>query len=98
MPAGWSRLGPVAEVVKRPRHPYTQGLLSSTIHGSMRGSRIEAIPGSPPDLAALPPGCGFAPRCRHARPDCAATPPAAVAVAPGHLARCVLVTDAAVPA
>jgi peptide/nickel transport system ATP-binding protein len=91
-------LGPVAEVVKRPRHPYTQGLLSSTIHGSMRGSRIEAIAGSPPDLANLPPGCSFAPRCRHARPECAAVQPAAVEVAPGHLARCVLVRDVPVPA
>ncbi len=91
-------LGPVSEVVMRPRHPYTQGLLSSTIHGSMRGSRIEAIPGSPPDLANLPSGCSFAPRCRHARPECTASQPQAVEVAPGHLARCVLAQSAAVPA
>jgi len=91
-------LGPVAEVVMRPRHPYTQGLLSSTIHGSMRGNRIEAIPGSQPDLANLPPGCSFAPRCRHARPECISSAPQAVEVAPGHLARCVLAQSAAVPA
>jgi peptide/nickel transport system ATP-binding protein len=86
-------LGPVAEVVKRPRHPYTQGLLSSTIHGSMRGSRIEAIPGAPPDLANLPPGCSFAARCRHARPECGAGTPEPVSVGPGHLARCILARE-----
>jgi peptide/nickel transport system ATP-binding protein len=88
-------LGPVAEVVKRPRHPYTQGLLSSTIHGSMRGSRIEAIPGAPPDLANLPPGCSFAARCRHARPECGAATPEPASVGPGHLARCILARESA---
>ena len=91
-------IGPVAEVVKRPQHPYTQGLLSSTIHGSMRGTRIEAIPGSPPDLAALPPGCSFAPRCRHARAECGTAVPDAVAAGPRHFARCVLVSRPAVAA
>jgi peptide/nickel transport system ATP-binding protein len=83
-------LGPVSEVIKRPRHPYTQGLLASTIHGEMRGTRIEAIPGAPPDLAALPPGCSFAPRCRHARPGCESGVPRAADVGPAHMARCVL--------
>jgi peptide/nickel transport system ATP-binding protein len=87
-------LGPVAEVVKRPRHPYTQGLLASTIHGSMRGRRIEAIPGAPPDLAALPSGCSFAPRCPHARDACRASVPAAVPVGAHHFTRCVLAQDA----
>jgi peptide/nickel transport system ATP-binding protein len=91
-------LGPVAEVVKRPRHPYTQGLLASTIHGSMRGSRIEAIPGSPPDLANLPAGCSFAPRCRHAQPECGTAVPAPVDLGAGHVARCVLARAAGVPA
>ncbi len=89
-------LGPVAEVVKRPRHPYTHGLLASTIHGSMRGRRIEAIPGAPPDLAALPAGCSFAPRCPHAGSACAAAVPAATPVGADHVARCVLAQDAAV--
>ncbi|MBM3570127.1 MAG: ABC transporter ATP-binding protein, partial [Alphaproteobacteria bacterium] len=43
--------GPVGEVIKRPRHPYTRGLLASTVHGAMRGRRLEAIPGAPPSLA-----------------------------------------------
>ena len=88
-------IGPVAEVVLRPRHPYTQGLLSSTIHGSMRGTRIEAIPGSPPDLAALPPGCSFAPRCKHARDDCRAATPAMTRIDAAHAAACVLVEASA---
>ncbi len=87
-------VGPVGEVIGRPRHPYTQGLLASTIHGSMRGSRIDAIPGAPPDLSQLPPGCGFAPRCRHARAECASGVPEAVAVGPAHAARCVLLERA----
>jgi peptide/nickel transport system ATP-binding protein len=87
--------GPVAEVIKRPRHPYTQGLLASTIHGSMRGSRIDAIPGAPPDLAALPPGCSFAPRCRHARTACTAALPEPVALGAQHEARCVLLRETA---
>ena len=83
-------IGPVAEVVLRPQHPYTQGLLSSTIHGSMRGTRIDAIPGAPPNLAALPPGCSFAPRCKHARDDCRARIPALTQLGAAHAAACVL--------
>ncbi len=86
--------GPVAEVIKRPQHPYTQGLLASTIHGSMRGQRIDAIPGAPPDLAQLPPGCSFAPRCRRARPECAVAVPESVALGAQHAARCVLLRPA----
>jgi peptide/nickel transport system ATP-binding protein len=87
--------GPVAEVIKRPQHPYTQGLLASTIHGSMRGQRIDAIPGAPPDLSALPTGCSFAPRCRHARPACTEAVPASVVLGTQHAARCVLLKEAA---
>ena len=57
-------LGPVREVLKNPRHPYTIGLLSTRAHGGrLSGNRLPTIPGSPPDLANLPPGCAFAPRC-----------------------------------
>ena len=87
-------VGPVGDVILRPRHPYTRGLLASTIHGSMRGQRIDAIPGAPPDLSQLPPGCSFAPRCKHVRADCAAAVPEAIAAGPGHSARCVLLKDA----
>jgi peptide/nickel transport system ATP-binding protein len=60
----------VADIVQRPRHPYTIGLLESTVGAADRGKTLAAIPGAPPDLAALPPGCAFAPRCRHARDNC----------------------------
>jgi peptide/nickel transport system ATP-binding protein len=82
--------GAVREVIRNPRHPYTQGLLSSTVRGELRGQRIEAIPGSPPDLAALPAGCAFAPRCRLATDGCLSEVPAARDAGGGHLARCIL--------
>lgn len=68
--------GPVRNVLMNPQHPYTQGMLASSVHGSERGVDIEAIPGSPPDLRRLPKGCAFAPRCKYADDDCrAAAPP-----------------------
>ena len=53
-----------------------------------RGTRLLTIPGSPPDLAALPPGCAFAERCAWAQPECRQGEPAVVTIAPGHVARC----------
>jgi peptide/nickel transport system ATP-binding protein len=62
--------GPVQEVFRRPRHPYTQKLLSAfpNIHADRRS--LEVIPGSPPDLRNPPPGCRFAPRCAFAMAVC----------------------------
>ena len=74
--------------MRDPHHPYTQGLLTSTVHGSLRGTVLEAIPGSPPDMTRLPPGCAFAPRCRFAEPRCESPPPA-VNLTPQHMVRCV---------
>ena len=62
--------GPVGEIISRPAHPYTAGLLSSTVPTDKRGERLASIPGYPPDLADLPPGCGFGPRCRYHQNDC----------------------------
>ncbi len=59
--------GPVADVLRAPMHPYTQGLLASTVHGQSRDNDIEAIPGSPPDLRRLPSGLRVrAPLCEGA--------------------------------
>jgi peptide/nickel transport system ATP-binding protein len=58
------------EIMRSPRHPYTEGLLASTVHGGLRGRVLETIPGAPPNLAHLPPGCPFAPRCRYVREIC----------------------------
>jgi peptide/nickel transport system ATP-binding protein len=81
--------GAAADVLGRPSHPYTLGLLASTVSGQADDRDIAAIPGSPPDLRALPPGCSFAPRCRFALPPCSAAVPAAVLTASGSATRCI---------
>ena len=81
--------GGVRDVLMNPSHPYTRGMLSSNVHGQMRGKDLEAIPGSPPDLRALPPGCSFTPRCKFAAPECSAAFPAPKIGRDGHMARCI---------
>ena len=83
--------GPVRRIIRDPQHPYTQGLLASTVHGAMRGRRLEAIPGSPVNLAELPPGCAFAPRCKHADTACQAAVPPETWLDPTRMARCIKV-------
>jgi len=62
--------GPVDEVFRRPRHPYTQKLMAAfpNIHADRR--ILDVIPGEPPDLRRPPPGCRFAPRCPFVMPVC----------------------------
>jgi oligopeptide/dipeptide ABC transporter ATP-binding protein len=79
--------GPVRAIFRSPAHPYTQGLLAS-IPGGAAGSRLKAIDGTVPNLAMLPPGCSFAPRCGARLPRCSETVPAETAVAAGHTVRC----------
>lgn len=79
---------PIEALVDAHAHPYTRGLLASTVHGQRKGERLETIPGAPPNLAALPPGCAFAPRCRHADDRCRAEAPEPRALGPSHMARC----------
>ena len=86
--------GPVADVLRSPAHPYTAGLLASTVHDQPRGQPVTAIPGSPPDMRRLPAGCAFAPRCAHRRTACVAEDPAPRYPAPGRMARCLLAADA----
>jgi len=80
--------GSIADVMDHPRHPYTQGLLRSTVHGGMRGAALDPIPGSPPDLADLPSGCSFAPRCSVAREVCLGDMPRLFPLGAGQAARC----------
>jgi len=80
--------GTLQEVVGSPAHPYTRGLLSSTIHGATRGKRLDAIPGAPPRLDQMPRGCAFAPRCRIADASCNEGDIPAVAISHGRSARC----------
>ena len=86
--------GPVTQVMREPLHPYTAGLLSSTVHGSMRGQRLQAIEGSPPNLEELPDACSFAPRCPHVREACREAVPEPVQAAPERMARCIRVNPA----
>ena len=85
-------LGPVRDVLRTPKHPYTVGLLSTRAHGGrLSGNRLPTIPGSPPDLTNLPAGCAFSPRCQRAVAEvCNARPPDAVKVGDGHHVRCVM--------
>ena len=65
-----AEIGPVADVIHRPQHPYTEGLMGSI--PSMEGSveRLAQIDGSMPRLTAIPTGCAFNPRCTHAEDRC----------------------------
>jgi peptide/nickel transport system ATP-binding protein len=83
-------LAPVEQMVDAPQHPYSRGLLASTVHDGMRGKRLEAIPGAPPDLAEVPAGCSFAPRCKFVQSNCVTSPPELKATGDSHLVRCVL--------
>jgi peptide/nickel transport system ATP-binding protein len=88
--------GPAAEVLRRPAHPYTIGLLRAAPR--LAREKIEAIPGAVPSLGALPPGCAFAPRCARKTGECDASVPE-LAPAAGrsemHRARCIRVSGAA---
>ncbi|MDO8681216.1 MAG: ABC transporter ATP-binding protein [Acidobacteriota bacterium] len=81
--------GPVREIFHNPKHPYTRGLLAS-IPGGSAGSRLKAIDGTVPNLAALPPGCSFAPRCPARLPICDTVFPPVTAISQDHTVRCYL--------
>jgi oligopeptide/dipeptide ABC transporter ATP-binding protein len=79
--------GSVRDLFGRPKHPYTKALLGSM---AKLGSKepLFAIPGQPPDLASLPPGCAFHPRCAEAMPRCAEQAPETVQCGQDWTARC----------
>jgi oligopeptide transport system ATP-binding protein len=81
--------GPAKEIFNNPRHPYTQGLLTSIprLDGDP-DKPLPAIEGMPPDLSALPPGCAFAPRCPKVSNECKASKPALVEINTSHLKAC----------
>lgn len=80
---------PAAQLYAKPSHPYTRGLLASIprLDGDTN-QRLVPIEGQPPNLAALPPGCAFAPRCRHAQPQCLQERPALREIGPRHQKAC----------
>jgi len=71
--------GRVSEVFGRPAHPYTEGLLRSMPPSGGKG-KLSPIPGAPPSLSAIPPGCPFRPRCPYAEPICETDRPELVLV------------------
>ncbi|HEV7968211.1 MAG TPA: ABC transporter ATP-binding protein [Candidatus Acidoferrales bacterium] len=81
--------GPAREVLERPRHPYTAGLLRAS--PQLVRHKLEPIPGTVPSLTALPPGCAFEPRCPLRVAECAAAMPQLREAGPEHRARCILV-------
>jgi len=81
-------VGPVGDVLRHPLHPYSAGLLASTVHGQNKDRDIDAIPGSPPDMRRLPQGCAFAPRCPRVGAACARTAPETHVVAPERSVAC----------
>jgi oligopeptide/dipeptide ABC transporter ATP-binding protein len=81
-------IGPVRRLFTVPSHPYTQALLASIPRFGVRQARLTAIAGQPPDLATLPAGCAFAPRCPHALDRCRTEAPPETAVGPEHTTRC----------
>lgn len=91
--------GPVSRIFTAPAHPYTRALLGSIPRMTDNREHLTAIDGQPPDLASLPPGCSFAPRCPMAFARCRVEAPPEVAVDEGRTARCWLaVPDAAAQA
>ncbi len=88
---------PVEELFAHPRHPYTQGLIRSIPRidtDAVHKVRLETIAGIVPKLIAPGEGCRFAPRCKHATPDCGAVTPVLREVAPGHRVACFLDIEA----
>jgi oligopeptide transport system ATP-binding protein len=88
--------GTVDDVFTRPAHPYTEGLMGSVPQVEAKGGRLQPIAGQPPNLARIPSGCPFHPRCTHRRlgaeaapgRECATDVPPLRLVVPGREAAC----------
>jgi len=80
--------GLTAQVFHAPRHPYTQGLLTSLPSRAKRGKILHSIPGTVPNPAYKPEGCPFHPRCPHAIETCRSRFPEMFDYGAGHLSRC----------
>ncbi len=81
-------IGSTLEIFNNPRHPYTQALLRCLPDVGLGRHELIEIGGQPPDLAQLPPGCPFAPRCSRRQSVCDEAYPPAVHVDSGHVAHC----------
>jgi peptide/nickel transport system ATP-binding protein len=86
-----AEIGPTADVLEQPAHPYTHGLLRSRLTlETPRHRRLAALAGAVPSAVKPLPGCAFAPRCAVATPACQSAPPAPVPVAAERVSACIL--------
>ena len=81
-------IGTSEQIYYNPQHPYTKGLLAAIprIRGEI--TKLEWIPGVPPDLRNPPPGCRFAPRCKFKFEPCDKEEPPIIEIEPGHYVSC----------
>ena len=89
-----AEIGPVRDVVQRPHHPYTKGLMGAIPTTGGSATRLVQIPGSMPRLGAIPPGCAFNPRCAQAFARCRVERPEPMPAGQSQAA-CWLVAEAA---
>jgi len=80
--------GDVTTIFKDPGHPYTKGLIAATPSILVKRTRIEGIPGEPPNPLAVISGCKFHPRCRYATESCRREEPQLLEIEPEHLVAC----------
>lgn len=85
--------GPASQLLRNPRHPYSQGLIASVPSDGGRGP-LRQIAGEIPDLTALPSGCSFRPRCVNAQDRCRIHVPDTFAISSSQSARCWLYAEA----
>ncbi|WP_199429938.1 dipeptide/oligopeptide/nickel ABC transporter permease/ATP-binding protein [Qaidamihabitans albus] len=88
-------IGPVDQIFNDPKHPYTRGLLASTI--SLETTELHSIEGYPPSLIDPPPGCRFAPRCPYVMDHCTDAVPQLAETNPEQRAACYLYPGAGAP-
>jgi peptide/nickel transport system ATP-binding protein len=89
-----AEIGPTRDVLNRPAHPYTHGLLRSRLTlDTARDQRLAALAGSVPSAVSPLPGCAFAPRCVLATEGCSTTPPDPVEIAADRVSACILPFD-----
>jgi peptide/nickel transport system ATP-binding protein len=86
-----AEIGPTAELLGNPAHPYTHGLLRSRLTlDTARNRKLAALPGSVPSPVTPLPGCAFEPRCPLATDDCRKSPPDPIAVGPQRVSACIV--------
>lgn len=85
-----AEIGPKTEILKRPRHPYTESLLAAVpkISDRYKGKKRQILAGEPPDLANVPSGCVLHPRCKYAEDICRTETPPLQKMGEGHFTSC----------